>query len=100
MKNNPKTMRFEPDIEDYINKQPGKNFSDKFHNLVKKFKETENEKNQTIKHLDNEILLRKNKILELNKILSNTTQLHKLHNDLTNYLTYYKKNIHSILSKT
>ncbi|HRC81153.1 MAG TPA: hypothetical protein PLF27_07190 [Sedimentibacter sp.] len=82
----PKTMRFEKDVEDYINSFDGGNFSEKFHNLVRYFQNTEKEMKEKIKALDNAIKEREKRLQDLNSKLSNVSWLEssfrKLNDDI------------------
>lgn len=81
-KTEPKAMRFEQDVERYINSQKGKNFSEKFHNLVRKFKDDEVKMEQRIKHLDDEIKSREKRLKDLNDMLGKGFYLENAFKDL------------------
>lgn len=81
-KSDPKTMRFQEDVESYINAQKGENFSEKFHNLVRKFKDLEPEKEKRIVYLDKEIKTREKRLQDLNDMLFKTGHIERNFKDL------------------
>lgn len=89
----PKTMRFEKDVEDYINSFEGDNFSDKFHKLVRYFKDTEKEKKEEIKALDKAIKEREKRLQELNKKLSSVSWLENSFRQLSDDVERLKRGI-------
>lgn len=70
-KSDPKTMRFEEDVEAFIMKAPGENFSEKFHNLVYWIKDRELKQKAKIAQLEKEISDRQKRLDELNNKLNN-----------------------------
>ena len=92
-KSDPKTMRFEKDVEDYINSFDGDNFSDKFHKLVRFFLNTEKEKQEKIKALDKAIKDREKRLEELNLKLSSVSWLETSFRQLSNDIEQLKKGI-------
>lgn len=91
----PKTMRFEKDVEDYINIFDGDNFSDKFHKLVRYFKDTEKEKKEKIKALDNAIKEREKRLQDLNTKLSSVSWLESSFKQLSDDIEKLKRGIGS-----
>lgn len=92
----PKTMRFDSDVENYINQFQGDNFSDKFHNLVKFFVSEEVNKKSIINVLDKEICLKQERLKNLNDMIFNVRHLEKNFRDLKQaiecaqgYLTHF-----------
>lgn len=81
-KSEPKTMRFELDVEAYINAQKGDNFSDKFHNLVRRFKDEETVKMKKIAQLDKDIAECEKRIRDLNDFLFDIHNLENQFKDL------------------
>lgn len=92
-KSDPKAMRFEEDVEKYINDFNGKNFSDKFHNLVRFFKDTESEKKDKIKALDITIKDREKRLQDLNTKLSSVSWLETSFKQLSDDIEKLKKGI-------
>lgn len=92
-KSEPRTMRFEEDVEGYINKYEGKSFTEKFHNLVRFFKDTEKEKTEKIKELDKEIKNREERLQKLNLKLNNVSWLEQTFNQLGEDIEKLKKGI-------
>lgn len=92
-KSDPKTMRFEKDVEDYINSFEGDNFSDKFHKLVRYFKDTEKEKEDKIKALDNAIIDREKRLQNLNTKLSSVSWLESSFKQLSDDIERLKRGI-------
>ncbi len=79
-KGKPKTMRFENDIEKIIENVKGNNFSDKFHNLVRDYKETIPSRTKTLKTLESKITQKRNELNTLtNKIWEIQNVEHKIH---------------------
>lgn len=73
-KSNPKTMRFDTKIEQYIESFRGNNFSDKFHNLVSYFIDEEKNLSSRIERLKNQEEKLQNdisKLLEVKRSLEN-----------------------------
>jgi len=68
-KSEPKTMRFESDVEAYINQFDGDNFSQKFHIMVRWFINSEDEKKKKLAVLDRDIEIKEKRIKELNDFL-------------------------------
>lgn len=68
-KGDPKTMRFEQDVKEYIESFEGKDFTDKFHNLVRWFIKTEESKKTKIKELDKLIRDKEKRLNELSDML-------------------------------
>lgn len=81
-KGNAKAMRFDTDVERYINAQKGDNFTDKFHNLVKKFKDEESNLEKRISALDKEIKSREKRLKDLNDMLGKGFYLENAFKDL------------------
>lgn len=77
-----KTMRFKDDVERYINAQKGDNFTEKFHNLVRRFKDEEVQKEKTLALLDKQIKEKEQRIRELNNFLSDVNWLERTFKDL------------------
>lgn len=73
----PKTMRFAEDVERYINAQKGENFSEKFHNLVRKFKDEETEKERRIGALIRQIEDKEARLKALDEVLFNVGHLER-----------------------
>lgn len=76
-KSDPKTMRFDVDVEQYIMKFAGDNFSEKFHNLVHYFMKAETDKMKQISMLDLEIKNKEKRLKELSDMLYNTNNLER-----------------------
>ena len=98
-KSEPKTMRFELDVEAYINTQKGENFSDKFHNLVRRFKNEEVEKQKKIALLDKDIAEKEKRIRDLNDFLFDTRHLERQFKDLQSNLDGCKGYLEHFLKK-
>lgn len=92
-KSAPKAMRFDGDVENYINDFEGDNFSDKFHKLVRFFKDTEKEKQEKIKSLDATIKEREKRLQELSLKLSSVAWLEKSFDQLKNGIEQLKRGI-------
>ena len=74
-KSEPKTMRFEEDVEAFIMKAPGENFSEKFHNLVYWIKDKELKQKAKIAQLDKEIDEKQKRLNELQQKLNDVNWL-------------------------
>lgn len=75
MKSNPKTMRFDSKVEEYINKFDGDNFSDKFHNLAYHFMNDERKLKERLKFIEKDIEKKEKRLQELNKMISDVSWL-------------------------
>ncbi len=74
-KGKPKTMRFDEEIERYINSFSGNNFTEKFENMVRKFKDEEPHFEKRLNRLKNEIKNAESKLKEMNVIMKDTRWL-------------------------
>lgn len=98
-KGKPKTMRFEEDVEAYIEKQKGDNFTDKFHTLVRYCRETEKQRNDTIKRLDKEIENREKRLRELNEKLSSVGWLEQAFSRLKDGIEATNRALNNVIQK-
>lgn len=74
-KGKPTTMRFDEEIESYINSFLGDNFTDKFENMVRKFKYEEPFLERRLNSLKSEIKTAEAKLKEMNKMIKDTRWL-------------------------
>jgi len=74
-KGKPTTMRFDEEIESYINSFLGNNFTDKFENMVRKFKDEEPNLEIRLNRLKNEIKTAESKLQEMNGMMKDTRWL-------------------------
>lgn len=92
-KSEPKTMRFEDDVERYINVQAGENFSEKFHKLVRFIKDSEPEKHKKLAALDRDIKVKEQRIKELSEYLSGASWLERNFQDLSKSIENCKESL-------
>ncbi len=74
-KGKPKTMRFDEEIERYINSFLGDNFTDKFENMVRKYKDEEPNLERRLSRLEDEIKTAESKLQEMNGMMKDTRWL-------------------------
>lgn len=98
-KSEPKTMRFENDVEEYIMKFQGSNFSEKFTNLVRWFMKEESKRKEAIKYLDKEILDRQKRLNELQNYLYDAAGLERSFKELQKAMEGCKSYFEKILPK-
>ncbi len=86
MKGNPRTMRFDDDVEHYINSYKGNNFSERFHNLVRHFKDDEVFYEKRLTLLKKNIKETEDKLAEMNAMIRDVrwldTALQNLKSDI------------------
>ncbi len=82
MKSEPKTMRFDYDVEEYINAFGGLNFSERFHNMVRWFISLEDEKKKRIELLDKQIEEKEKRLSELFDFLNDSKWIENHFRDL------------------
>lgn len=98
-KSEPKTMRFENDVEEYIMKYQGANFSEKFNNLVRFFMKEESKRKEIIKCLDREIQDRQKRLNELQSYLYDAAGLERSFKELQKSMAGCKLYFEKILPK-
>lgn len=97
-KGQPQTMRFADDVREYIEKFKGKDFTEKFHNLVRWFMNTEGEKKAKIKDLDKQIADREKRLQDLSDMLYKVRWLEDKFKSLDKSIGEAKDSLQQIIS--
>lgn len=102
-KNQPKTMRFSSDVEEYIENFQGNNFTEKFHNLVRFCRDEEKNKTDRLHFLDKQINEKRIIIESIDKYIYGTQKIEleikKLTKEINNTKSQYKNFRENILAK-
>lgn len=99
-KSEPKTMRFETDVEAFIMKAQGENFSEKFHNLVYWIKDRETKQKAKIAQLDKEIADKQNRLNDLYNKLNEISWLENSFQNLKRALEQANASVSKLINKT
>ncbi|MDJ0304559.1 MULTISPECIES: hypothetical protein [Dehalobacter] len=98
-KGQPKTMRFDEEVELYIEAYHGENFSDKFHNLCRYFMKKEEELDKQINLLEWQIASKQMYLEELKQAVINLSGIKNSIDDFQHSFNSVVKSVDTYLEK-
>ena len=83
-KNNIRSIRFTDELAELIDRQIGNNFTEKFENLITKCVWERPQREEELKHLDEEIRMKREELIQLRKLTYQTrTNLNRINQNAT-----------------
>jgi HAMP domain-containing protein len=98
-KSNPKTMRFDSEIEEFINRFTGDSFTERLETMVRLFVVTEDEKNKRIQSLEIEIKEKENRLRKLNEKLNEVGWAERSFRELERTINQARDSLNRIIDK-